>query len=129
MGRNGDSRSGSGSSGRGERQASEALERLGELFCPRPGGVEAQEGAPAGEHEAPGGMPGTVTKALGQAGGEVALEAQARAQAPRSWAISTTSSQAKLEAKLWPGKRSSPVALASFMWSSTWAWPRWRASR
>jgi len=27
------------------------------------------------------------------------------------------------------GKRSSPVALASFMWSSTWAWQRWRASR
>jgi hypothetical protein len=41
VGQDGDCRSGSGSSGRGERQSSEMFERLGELFGPGPGGVEA----------------------------------------------------------------------------------------
>lgn len=101
----------------------------GEGLRPGPGGVEAEETAPPGTCQAPGGVQNAIAEALGTGFGEVAVQAQGLCPGHEVLGQQHDKGPGRVEANLWPGMCASPVALASLMRSSTWAWPRWRASR
>ena len=69
--------------GSARSRAKAADQRLG----PRPGARQAQGRAPARAHDPPGDVQQALAQPLGLGEGELALEAERRVQASRSWAM------------------------------------------